>query len=73
MKEVRAELVNFFFWPHRPACEILVPQTRIEPRPTAVKAPSPNHWTAREFPISEARVSYPEGRARATVLRQKCA
>ena len=32
------------------ACRILVPQPGIEPRPLAVKAWSPNHWTAREFP-----------------------
>ena len=31
----------FFFWPHR-----------IKPAPSAVKARSPNHWTAREFPQS---------------------
>ena len=29
---------------------ILVPQPGIEPRPSAVKPRSPNHWTAREFP-----------------------
>ena len=29
---------------------ILVPQPGNEPRPSAVKVPSPNHWTAREFP-----------------------
>ena len=34
----------------RAACGILVPQPGIEPGPSAVKAPSPNHWTAREFP-----------------------
>ena len=32
------------------ACGILVPPPGIEPRPTAVKAPSPNHWTTRELP-----------------------
>ena len=26
-------------------------QPGIEPAPSAVKAQSPNHWTAREFPI----------------------
>ena len=31
------------------ACGILVPQPGMEPRPLAVKAPSPNYWTAREF------------------------
>ena len=42
----------FFFLPCRTSCRILVPQPGIEPRPSAVKAwsPSPNHWTAREFP-----------------------
>ena len=39
-----------FFWPHLAACGILVPQPEIEPRTLAVKVPSPNHWTAREFP-----------------------
>ena len=29
---------------------ILVPQPGIEPTPLAVKAPSPSHWTAGEFP-----------------------
>ena len=40
----------FFFWLHHSACGILVPQPGIEPRPSAVKAQSPKHWTAREFP-----------------------
>ena len=31
------------------ACGILVPQPGIETAPSAVKALSPNHWTAREF------------------------
>ena len=31
------------------ACGTLVPWQGIEPRPTAVKTQSPNHWTAREF------------------------
>ena len=39
----------FFFWPHLVACGILVPPPGIEPAPSAVKAWSPNHWTAREF------------------------
>ena len=37
---------------HTP-CEILFSQLEIEPRPSgplAVRAWSPNHWTAREFP-----------------------
>ena len=36
----------------RRACGILVPRPGVEPRPTAVKATSPNYWTAREFPIA---------------------
>ena len=31
------------------ACRLLVPWPRTEPGPLAVKAWSPNHWTAREF------------------------
>ena len=41
-----------FFWPRRAACRILVPQPGIEPAPSAVKAQSPHHWTARDFPPS---------------------
>ena len=37
------------FWLHCAACGILVPQAGVESRPRAVKALSPNHWTAREF------------------------
>ena len=40
----------FFFWPHLASCGMLVPQPGIEPGATAVKAPSTNHWTTREFP-----------------------
>ena len=40
----------FFFWPHRVACGILVPQPGIEPMPPAVEGQGPNHWTAREVP-----------------------
>ena len=32
------------------ACGILVPWPGIEPGPSAVKAQSPSHWSAREFP-----------------------
>ena len=31
-------------------CGVLIPQPGIEPRPIAVKGPSLNDWTAREFP-----------------------
>ena len=40
----------FFFQLPWEACRILVPWPGIEPRPMAVKAPSPNHWISREFP-----------------------
>ena len=39
-----------FFWPHHSACRILVPQPGMEPRPSAVRVQSSNHWTAWEFP-----------------------
>ena len=39
-----------YFWLCHAACGILVPRAGIEPRPLAVKALSPNHWTSREFP-----------------------
>ena len=38
------------FWPCHSACGISVPILEIEPRPTAVVAWSPNHWTTRESP-----------------------
>ena len=38
----------FIYWPRHAACGTLVPRPGIEPRPKAVKAPSPNHWAARE-------------------------
>ena len=40
----------FFFWPHWAACGLLAPRPGIKPRPPAVEAQSPNHWTTREFP-----------------------
>ena len=43
-------LIFFFFLSLPVACGILVPQPGIEPRPSAVKMWSINHWTAREFP-----------------------
>ena len=33
------------------ACGILVPWLGIEPRPSAVRAWHPNHWTTREFSV----------------------
>ena len=44
------ERVVFFFLPHLAAHRVLAPQPGIEPQAPAVKAPSPNHWTIREFP-----------------------
>ena len=39
-----------FLWLHLAPCGSLVPRPGIEPGPLVVKGPSPNHWTAREFP-----------------------
>ena len=39
-----------FFWLRCTACAISVPPPGIEPVPSAVKAWSPNHWIAGEFP-----------------------
>ena len=39
----------FFFCPPYVACWILVPDQGLNPRATVVRAPSPNHWTAREI------------------------
>ena len=35
---------------HCVTCGVFIPQPGIEPRPIALKQPSLNHWTAREFP-----------------------
>ena len=43
--------LTFFCFGHHVACGILVPQPGTEPRPSAVRTRSPNHWTAREFPV----------------------
>ena len=40
----------FIYWLCRVAYEILVPRPGIEPRSQQLRAWSPNHWTAREFP-----------------------
>ena len=40
------------------ACGILVPWPGIEPRPMAVKAPSPNHWSTRGFPKCDFNVGF---------------
>ena len=46
-------LIRFlsFFLCGYAACGILVPGPGIEPRPLTMKAWSPDHWTAREFPL----------------------
>ena len=41
---------------------ILVPRPRIECRPLAVKAQSPNHQTTREFPITSPSDGFPPQR-----------
>ena len=43
----------FPFQPHPVACQILVPQPGIEPRPLTLEAPSPHCWTAREVPETD--------------------
>ena len=50
LHEIMCVEVFFFFWPCCTVCRILVPGPRIEPAPSAVKARSLSHWTAREFP-----------------------
>ena len=50
VKLKNTEFFFFFnFWLHH-ACEILVPQTGIQPKPPAVEAWSLNHYTTREVP-----------------------
>ena len=49
---------GFLFWPCCTTCGILVPQPGTEPELLAVKAQSPNHWTAREFPLLQAEILY---------------
>ena len=43
-------VILFTYWQHCRACGILGPQPGIQPRLSAVKVFSPNHWTTREFP-----------------------
>ena len=47
------QLDFFFFLPHHTTCRISVPQPGIEPRRSAVRVQSPNHWTTREFQCSQ--------------------
>ena len=49
---------NFIFWPCHEAGGILVPWPGIESGHPAVKAWSPNHWTAREFPEMEMNLAW---------------
>ena len=44
-------LMFLFFWPHRVAHGILVPQRGIKPIPPALEMQSPYCWTTREFPV----------------------
>ena len=46
-------VIFFFFFGHVAWITglILVPWPEIEPRPSAVKVQSSNHWTAKEFPV----------------------
>ena len=45
-------LLSSFSWPQGTTCGILVPRAGIEPRPSAVKVQTPNHWTSSEAPSS---------------------
>ena len=49
-KQITQQIIFFltYFLPRHVVCGILVPGPGIEPRPLAVKAPSPNQWTTRE-------------------------
>ena len=49
---------RFVFFACHVACRILVPRPGIKPRPSAMKAQSPNHWTAREFPSYAFKMMY---------------
>ena len=53
MKHISIEQTFFFFLVAPCGLWVLVPQTRIEPRPPIVKVQSPNHWTTRELPIEQ--------------------
>ena len=44
-------LIRFCFQPRLLACGILVSWSRVETRPSTVRAWSPNHSTTREFPL----------------------
>ena len=48
--------ILLFFWPLHVACEILVPQSVIEPMTSALEVWSLNHWAAREVPKSYSTV-----------------
>ena len=43
-------LIKKFFWLCSAACRILVPWAGFEPRPSAVRAWSANHWIPRKLP-----------------------
>ena len=50
-RKLQISIVFFFFF-SPVTCGVLVPWPGFEPGSLAVKAQSPNHWTAREFPHS---------------------
>ena len=57
-------MMIIFLWPRPTTCGILVSQPGIEPRPTALKAPSLKHWTARELPHISLETTTQEIRGR---------
>ena len=48
--------ILLFFWPRHVACEILVPQSGIEPMTSALEVWSLNHWAASKAPKSYSTV-----------------
>lgn len=52
LKDISSIIYLFliFLAMHCQTCGILLPWSRIQPRPSAVKLRSPNHWTTRKFP-----------------------
>ena len=51
----------FFLWPCCIVCRILVLQPGIKLAPPAVEAWSPNHWTAKEFPLCDFFPCFSDG------------
>ena len=48
----KVRILFFIFWLYHTVCRILVPNQGLNLGPSLMSAPSPNHWTPREFPES---------------------